>query len=233
MSRSERLLALMQSFRRRSRAVSAKSLSAELGVHIRTVYRDISTLQEQGVPIEGEAGIGYILRSGFTLPPLMFSLDELESLLLGARWVALRGDTVMSTAAIDSIAKIKAVLPPKLRTELEATTVIAGPSHQEKVENKISILVRESIRTDKKILIKYEDKESVITERTVWPFCLCYFDLVQIMVAWCELRNEFRNFRMNQIVSCVVLNECAPEKHDVLMSRWQEEKTITDLGVNF
>ena len=115
MSRSARLFDLLQALRRRRRPVTAQALAGELGVSIRTMYRDIATLQGQGADIRGEAGLGYVLTPGFMLPPLMFSADEIEALVLGSRWVAGRGDARLSAAARDALAKVAAVLPDELR----------------------------------------------------------------------------------------------------------------------
>ena len=121
MSRSERLLALLQALRRRRRPVSGRVLADELGVSLRTLYRDIASLQGQGAEIEGEAGLGYVLKPGFWLPPLMLSGEEIEALVLGARWVGARTDE-SSRCARDAIAKISAVLPPSLRDDVESST---------------------------------------------------------------------------------------------------------------
>src|SRR5215472_5836791 len=120
MSRAERLLDLMQALRLRRRPVAGQALAAELGVSLRTLYRDIAALQAQGAWIEGEAGLGYVLRPGFMLPPLMFSEDEIAALVLGSRWVAERGDAELALAARHALAKIAAVLPADLRPELDA-----------------------------------------------------------------------------------------------------------------
>ena len=127
MSRAERLLELIQILRRHRRPVSGRMLAAELGVSLRTLYRDIGALQAQGAGIDGEAGVGYILRPGFMLPPLMFSEDEIEALVLGSRWVADRGDARLGAAARNALAKIAAVLPADLRDELDASALLVGP----------------------------------------------------------------------------------------------------------
>src|SRR6478609_1886403 len=127
MSRSERLLDLIQCLRRHRRPVSGQTLADELGISIRTLYRDIATLQGQGAPIEGEAGLGYVLKPGFTLPPLMFTDEEIEAIALGSRWVAKQTDSRLSAAAADALAKIAGVLPDDLREELDATTLLVGP----------------------------------------------------------------------------------------------------------
>src|ERR1700722_9545828 len=127
LSRSERLLALLQALRRRRRPVSGRVLADELGVSLRTLYRDIASLQGQGAEIQGEAGLGYVLKAGFSIPPLMLSAEEIEALVLGARWVEARTDEKLATAARDAIAKISAVLRPSLRDDVESSTLVVPP----------------------------------------------------------------------------------------------------------
>src|SRR6516162_4539345 len=130
MSRAERLLDLIQILRRDRRPVSGRALADTAGVSLRTLYRDIRTLQAQGAAIDGEPGVGYILRPGFMLPPLMFKEEEIEALVLGSRWVAERGDAKLAEAARDALAKIAAVLPQDLRDELDASTLLIGPGEK-------------------------------------------------------------------------------------------------------
>ena len=127
MPRSDRLLALIQALRRRRRPASGKALAAELGISLRTLYRDVAGLQAQGADIVGEPGVGYVLKPGFLLPPLMFSEDEIEALVLGSRWVADRADDRLGAAARNALAKIAAVLPADLRDGLEGSTLLIGP----------------------------------------------------------------------------------------------------------
>lgn len=137
MSRSERLLDLIQILRRHRRPVSGRTLAGEMNVSIRTLYRDIATLQGQGAPIEGEAGLGYVLKPGFMLPPLMFTDEEIEAIVLGSRWVASQPDKRLSAAAADALAKIAAVLPDDLREDLDANTLLVGRAA---MPSKVSIL---------------------------------------------------------------------------------------------
>src|SRR4051812_29372153 len=150
MSRASRLLELLQLLRRHRAPVTGPALAQELGISIRTLYRDIATLQAQGADIQGEPGLGYVLRPGFTLPPLMFSADEIEALVLGSRWVAVRGDVRLGAAASNAIAKIRAVLPVELRDSVDAATLtVAALSSVEPATVDVSVL-RAAIRKEHK-----------------------------------------------------------------------------------
>ncbi|MGP0088670.1 MAG: helix-turn-helix transcriptional regulator [Xanthobacteraceae bacterium] len=151
MARSERLLELLQALRRRRQPVSGRALTVELGISIRTLYRDIATLQSQGAQIEGEPGLGYVLRPGYLLPPLMFSEDEIEALVLGSRWVAGRGDDRLGAAARNALAKVAAVLPDDLRAALNASALLVGRGEPLPTEAIDLAVVRRSIRAEHKL----------------------------------------------------------------------------------
>lgn len=172
MSRSERLLDLIQIMRRYRRPVSGKVLAEETGISIRTLYRDIATLQGQGAHIEGEPGLGYMLRPGFMLPPLMFSEDEIEALVLGSRWVARQPDARLSIAARDALAKIVAVLPADLRDDVDASALLVGPREPAHPDTIDLAVVRKAIRSEHKLDITYNDGGGTGTQRLVWPFAL-------------------------------------------------------------
>src|SRR5262245_37046317 len=199
LSRSQRLLDLIQVLRRHRRPVSGRALAGEVGVSIRTLYRDIATLQAQGADIEGEPGLGYILKPGFMLPPLMFSEDEIEALVLGSRWVADRGDDRLGAAARNALAKIAAVLPDDLREDLDAAALLVGPGAGRVPETIDLGVVRKAIRSERKLEIAYGDGGGSASRRTIWPFALGFFDRVRVVVAWCELRQDFRHFRADRI----------------------------------
>ncbi|MEB3702019.1 YafY family transcriptional regulator [Candidatus Bealeia paramacronuclearis] len=157
MSRAQRLLDLIQILRHHRYPVLGATLAQDLGISLRTLYRDIATLQSQGATIEGEAGVGYILRPGFMLPPLMFSEEEIEALVLGSRWVANRGDSALSQAAKNALVKIGAVLPNDLREKLEGAGLLVGPGEGLNEDSIELPLLREAIRCEKKIIITYFD----------------------------------------------------------------------------
>ena len=221
MSRSERLLALLQALRRRRRPVSGRVLADELGVSLRTLYRDIASLQGQGAEIEGEAGLGYVLKPGFWLPPLMLSGEEIEALVLGARWVGARTDEALALAARDAIVKISAVLPPRLRDDIEASTLIVAPSKALRSASPDLAPIRAAIRAERKLALVYHDAQGASTERTIWPFGVGYFDEARVVMAWCELRQGFRHFRADRIASCRALETRYPLSRQRLLKDWR------------
>ena len=223
MARSERLLALLQALRRRRRPVSGRVLADELGVSLRTLYRDIASLQGQGAEIEGEAGLGYVLKPGFWLPPLMLSSEEIEALVLGARWVGARTDELLALAAHDAIAKISAVLPPRLREDVEASTLIVPPNEAPAAATLDLAPIRAAIRAERKLAVKYCDAKGAKTERTIWPFGVGYFEEARVVMAWCELRQGFRHFRADRIATCRTLEVRYPLSRQRLLKDWRAE----------
>lgn len=226
MSRTQRLLDLMQILRRHRYPLAGHALAEELGISMRTLYRDIATLQQQGAEIAGEAGVGYILRPGFMLPPLMFSQQETEALVLGMRWVERRGDSQLAKAATNALAKIAAVLPNQLREELDASTLLIGPLDEVGVADETRVLIREVIRLERKISVEYQDQASNVSKRTLWPFAMGYFEQVQVLVAWCELRESFRHFRLDRIRTLTPLPQRYPRGRRALMKAWRETEGI-------
>jgi predicted DNA-binding transcriptional regulator YafY len=230
MSRVARLLELLQLLRRHRQPVTGAALSAELGVSLRTLYRDIAALQAQGALIEGERGMGYVLRPGFTLPPLMFSGEEIEALVLGSRWVASRADDKLARSARDALAKIRAVVPPALRDELDASTLLIGPppSRAATGDDSRLELIRRTIRTGRKLTITYQDGNGTPSTRTLWPFALGYFEHVRLLVAWCELRQDYRSFRTDRIQKLTLEQSAIPRKRIALLREWKIRQHILE-----
>ncbi len=226
MSRTERLFELMQILRRHRFPISGAKLADELGVSVRTLYRDIATLQAQGAQIDGEPGLGYVLRPGFMLPPLMFSEEEIEALVLGSRWVADRADNQLKIAARNALAKISAVLPADLRQQLNASALLIGPGQTIAAGDEELALIRRAIRTERKLSIIYTDVMENETERVIWPFALGFFDRVRIVIAWCELRQEFRHFRTDRIIQFTVMEIRYPTRRQGLLKKWREMEGI-------
>jgi predicted DNA-binding transcriptional regulator YafY len=233
MSRAERLLSLIQLLRRHRRPVSGQALSAELGISLRTLYRDIASLQSQGAAIDGAPGFGYVLQPGFMLPPLMFTQDEIEALVLGSRWVAERGDARLAGAARQALAKIGAVLPPELRQVLDSSALLVGPQVKAPAPGSTPSVgdtelatLRLAIRNEHKLALRYRDASGRETERTVWPIALGFFERVRVLVAWCELRRELRHFRTDRIVGVTPLEQRYARRRQVLLREWREAEGI-------
>ena len=203
--------------------MSGRVLAEELGVSLRTLYRDILSLQGQGAEIEGEAGLGYVLKPGFWLPPLMLSQEEIEALVLGARWVGARTDEKLARAARDAIAKVSAVLPPRLRDDIEASTLIVPGKAADAAALDLAP-IRAAIRTERKLALEYHDAQGARTERTIWPFGVGYFDEARVVMAWCELRQGFRHFRADRIASCRTLEARYPASRRRLIKDWRSSE---------
>lgn len=223
MRRADRLLQLIQILRRHRRPVIGDVMARELEVSLRTVYRDIATLITDGVPIRGEAGVGYVLGEGYDLPPLMFTTDELEAVMLGLRWVARRGDMDLARAALDTVAKIGTVLPEKLKPFLYDAALLVPPRYDHVVDKIDVAQLRAAIRDGRKVGITYKAEEGAETNRIVWPIAVSYFDAQRIIIAWCELRKDFRSFRTDRMHAMEVLKDRYPERRKVLLKRWQED----------
>lgn len=210
----------MQLLRRHRQPVSANEIADELEVSKRTIYRDIAVLVGQRIPIMGEPGVGYILERGFDMPPLMLTPDELDAAILGANWVASRGEPELSRAAQNLVAKIVAIVPAALQSHiLEPVTSIAPvPISPERIRTS---MLREAIRDGRKVALEYEDNKGDRTHRVVWPILLGYRDSGRIMAAWCEAREAFRYFRTDRIFSAQVLDARIPERRATLRARWQ------------
>lgn len=226
MSRAERLLALVQALRRRRRPVSGAELAEELDVSLRTIYRDIQALIAQGAPIEGEAGIGYILKPGFVLPPLMFTDDEIEALVLGARMAAQRADDRLARAADNALAKIGAVLPPDLSERMETMGLVAAFGRPEIPDNVDLALLRTAIRAETKLAFGYVNEKGERSNRVVWPVALAFFDRVRVLTGWCELRQDYRHFRTDRISDAVDLGQRYPRRRRVMLKEWREIESV-------
>jgi predicted DNA-binding transcriptional regulator YafY len=229
MARSERLLELIQALRRHRHPVSGQALAAELGVSLRTIYRDIQTLIGQGTRIDGEAGLGFLLRPGFVLPPLMFSDEELEALVLGLRWVSQRTDASFEHAAMNALAKIAAVLPDDLRNNVEGIGLIAFPSRDADQRRVDLTPIRGAIRSEQMVVIDYADVTGQHTRRTVWPIALAFFERSRVLAAWCELRRDFRHFRIDRIIALQETGKRYPQRRRTLMKQWREIEKIAEL----
>lgn len=219
--RADRLFEIVQVLRRARRPITARAIADELEVSPRTVYRDIAALTGQRVPISGEAGVGYILERGFDMPPLMLTGDELDAAVLGATWVASRGEPALAKAAADLLAKIEAIVPEALRAHITEPVASIAPVAQ-RVEPVEAALLREAIRTGRKVALDYRDDAGVATRRIVWPVLLGYRDSGRILAAWCELRGAFRYFRTDRMAATARLDDRIPQRRATLRAQWQD-----------
>jgi predicted DNA-binding transcriptional regulator YafY len=220
MPRSDRLFDIIQQLRTATKPVTAAALAAELEVTPRTVYRDIATLQARRVPIEGEAGVGYVLRKGFDLPPLMFTIDEAEAIAVGARLVSRLKDPALQAAADAVLAKVTVVVPERLRPHIADTPVYISPGMAADVQGADLAEVRAAIRDSRKLFIAYADVDGRRTNRTIWPIAMAYYVDVTLVGAWCELRADYRNFRVERIQSSKVLDEHFDQQGGKLFREW-------------
>lgn len=204
MRRADRLFQIIQLLRRH-RVLTAAAIAAELEVSERTVYRDVRDLERSGVPVEGEAGVGYMLRRGFDLPPLMFSEAEVEALVLGTRVVTSWGDPALAKAAGDALARVESALPDRLRARLANTRLYAPGFHVPEHVVEALAATRAAIEAHRKLHLAYADLEGARTERDVRPLGLFFWGATWSMTAWCELRDAFRNFRLDRIASLETL----------------------------
>lgn len=221
MNRTERLLNLLQILRSYRYPVSGQRLSERLNISIRTLYRDIATLQAQGAEIEGEVGIGYVLKPTFFLPPLMFTQTEMESLLLGTRWVIQYGDAPLSKSATDALNKILDVLPNNIKNNTNAFSLRVGPPASELMSKEDLSVLRDAIAKQKKIRIIYKSDNRKETEQIVWPFTLGYFTNERILVAWCDKLKNYQHFKTTRISAIEILSEYYPGSKDKLFREWQ------------
>ncbi|ANY83608.1 transcriptional regulator (plasmid) [Microvirga ossetica] len=221
MSRAERLFDLLQILRRHRRPVSGAVLAQEAGISLRTLYRDIASLQAMGAQIEGEPGLGYVLKPGFLLPPLMFSAQEIEALALGLQWVGRRTDEGMAQAARNVMAKVAAVLPADLRERMEDDALVVGHGWDRPQPVDLAHL-RRALNEGRKLSISYTDEKGARSERIIWPVSIGFFESTRVLVAWCELRDSFRHFRTDRIEAAEILPERLPRPRRQLMKEWRQ-----------
>ncbi|MEO6799703.1 MAG: YafY family protein [Rhodanobacter sp.] len=209
MRRADRLFLIIHALRGRHTALQARSLAQTLGVSLRTVYRDVADLQLSGVPIEGEAGVGYVLRKGSDIPPLMFTARELEALVVGSRFVRTFAGTRLAESAKSALLKIESVLPPDLR-ERAGTTRIFAPVWRDQRREDFAALIDQlhaAIVGSQVLRLDYRDEAGEPSERDIEPLCLSFWGGKWTLGAWCRLRGDFRNFRPDRITSGVPTGE--------------------------
>lgn len=226
-TRAHRLLQLLELLRTRRRPMPGQQLAEALGISLRTLYRDIASLRAEGAAIEGETGIGYLLRPGFTLPPLMFSADELEALVLGARWVANQSaDPALAEAADQALRRITGVLPSDLRLQVETSGLFVPGRCDASLTEPWLPTLRHAIRREHILQLDYRDAEDAPSQRRIWPFAMAFFDETRLIAAWCELRQAFRHFRADRVQHLADTGQRYPERRPSLLRRWSIEQGI-------
>ncbi len=221
MNRSTRLFEIIQLLRSSKRSLTAQQLADELEVTKRTIYRDIVALQSMRVPIDGEAGIGYLMRPGFDLPPLMFTTEEVEAIAVGLSLLGRTADSSLETAAKSVVRKISDVLPEDNPYGLISQSVFTSNWHEIPSASADPGLIRESIRDHKKLAIDYRDVEERTSTRTILPLVLLYYVDALVVAAWCELRKDFRHFRVDRMAKCELMDAGFAEIGERLRNEWQ------------
>ena len=211
MRRADRLFQIVQLLRRRRTVTTAKEIARKLEISERTVYRDISDLVLAGTPIDGEAGVGYRIRPGYDLPPLMFDREEIQALVLGVRIVRQVGDPALARASESILSKVETVLPKELEplladTRLFATTRVRGSHAPDALA-----VTREGLTSQRRIRMHYTDERGEATERTVRPLGVFFWGKTWTLAAWCEMRVGFRNFRLDRVGEATLLDRFEEE----------------------
>lgn len=207
MRRSDRLFQIVNFLQGRKLAVTARQIAEELGVCERTIYRDMSDLMLSGVPVRAEAGVGYMLDGNYHLPPLVFDVEEIETLVLGAAMVGSWSDEQMAGTARRVLDKIKSALPERQRVLIYETALFA-PDSSRKIPWTVDFsAIRRAVRSKNKLAFKYTNESGEKTERIIRPLAMAFFAPVWLVLGWCELRTDFRNFRLDRMESMEVLDE--------------------------
>ena len=235
MQKAERLLQLIDLLNGRRTAITAEQLAEQLNVSVRTLYRDIQSLQVSGIPIEGEAGVGYLIRGHFHLPPLMFDFEEMQALLLGCKMVEAFTDEELAAGAVRATQKIRAVLPDALLKRADEQPYQVPNFNQYQAVRETHLQVRHACEKRCKIFIKYTTAEGQYSERTVWPLAMVCWGKYWTLLSWCEYREDYRHFRFDRIQNLEMLNEIFPHHEERCLQHFLEvvlptmhKKTIED-----
>ena len=207
MRRADRLFRIVEYLKARRQVVTAESLAKELEVSTRTIYRDIADLCASGVPIIGEAGVGYMLDKDYLVRPLMFGVEELDALMLGAQMVESWGDQALATAARQALDKITSALPQSLQQEIADSFLFSLPTQARPAIIIDFTALRRAIRTKNIVEFSYIREDGKKSTRRVRPLCLAFFGPVWLLAGWCEMRNDFRNFRLDRIQDMRITDE--------------------------
>ncbi|MGC6373563.1 helix-turn-helix transcriptional regulator [Pseudomonas sp. K2I15] len=225
MARSDRLFELMQVLRRHRRTVSGRTLAQELGVSLRTIRRDVLTLQGMGADIDGEPGLGYILKPGFLLPPLSFTEEEIQALVVGAQWVSRQTDDKFAFAVKNALAKINAVLPLDMRNTFEDETFYVGAHSPPSISIDLSE-VRFALREQRKLSINLSMAHAPSDKQFIWPIMLGFIDSKRFLAAWCEADDQFRVISLEDIAQLEVLDERYFRNRRQLIREWRAQEIL-------
>jgi predicted DNA-binding transcriptional regulator YafY len=217
---ADRLFDIIQTLRTASHPVTAAALADKLEVTVRTIYRDIAALQGSRVPIEGAPGLGYVLRRGYDLPPLMFTTEETDAIAVGVRLLRRLRDPKLEAAARSVLAKLSTVVPPALQSQLVEAPLYVSEGSAPAVTGIDLSQLRGAIHETRKLAISYVDEEGRRTQRTIRPIAMAYYVDVTLVGAWCELRNDFRHFRVDRILASQVLDERFSADSARLTAEW-------------
>lgn len=226
MRRTDRLFEIIQLLRSTSRPLTARRIAEDLETSSRTIYRDIAALQSMRVPIEGEAGVGYVMRSGFDLPPLMFSAEETEAIMVGLALVKRTGDVGLQRSALSVGRKIAHVLPTEQVTPIVNGALKVAPWEAIPPSRIDLRSTRDAIRNEEKLQITYCDLEDMRTDRRVWPLVIIYYIELIVLAAWCELREDFRHFRADRITACSLTGDRFVGQGEAMRARWSGLHTM-------
>ncbi len=219
MAKSDRMFEIIQLLRNSKRPVKAEHLADQLEVSKRTIYRDIATLQSMRTPIEGEAGIGYVMRKGYDLPPLAFNEEEAEAITIGLAMIGRTGDAALLRAARRAAAKLSEAIPA-------VNYLHSSEWGVEEITNLDPAQIRLAIRKEQKLHIVYGDASDEWTMRTILPLAVFYYAESAVLAAWCELRTDFRHFRLDRMADMQLLDEYFPGEGENLRQRWEEARGL-------
>ncbi|GAK70915.1 transcriptional regulator [Agrobacterium rubi TR3 = NBRC 13261] len=225
MRRADRLFDIIQALRGTTQPTTAAALAQKLEVTPRTIYRDIATLQARRIPIEGEPGLGYFLRKGFDLPTMMFTMEEIEAITVGANLVQRIRDPKLQEAAESVLNKLQHTVPKELRSYLASPRFYVSEGDAVRPEGIELLDVRNAIRTCRKISISYIDEQQRRSQRTIWPVATVYYVDVTLIAAWCELRGDYRHFRADRIVQSKVLEDRFAADSSAMMAEWMATRS--------
>ncbi|MEW4490353.1 YafY family protein [Thalassoglobus sp. JC818] len=225
MRRADRLFRIVEYLKTRREAVTGEEIAQEMEIGVRTVYRDIADLKASGVPIIGEAGVGYLLSKDYLVKPLMFNVDELDALTLGAQMVESWGDSALAHSARRAIEKITAVLPASLAEDANRSAAYACSSRS-KVPITIDFAaLRRAVRNKNWVEIQYTDESGRKSQRRIRPLCLVFIAPVWLLAAWCETRKDFREFRVDRITNLQITNAQFTNESGKTLKDLQEQKS--------